>query len=137
MADFPSLYNNAKTLRPTARQFTIGEYPVKTYRTMSGAIRKRSFGIFPSSYTLELEYANITEGIVALFFDHYHAQQGATLGFRVPKAVFDGYQDAVWERFLYSMNSQSIQWFYTESPRVVSGANGLSTVSIVLTGELV
>jgi hypothetical protein len=136
MADFPSLHNS-KIIRPTNREFSLGEYPVKVYRTMSGAIRKRSFGLFPSSYTMELEYANVIEGIVAMFFDHYHGQQGSTLGFRIPKAVFDGYQDPIWERFAYSMNAQSIQWFYTESPRVVSGFNGLSTVSIALSGELV
>jgi hypothetical protein len=37
MADFPAL-------KPTARSFQLGEYPIKSYRAMSGAVVRRSFG---------------------------------------------------------------------------------------------
>jgi hypothetical protein len=47
MANFPAL-------KPTARSFQLGQYPVKTYRAMSGAVVRRSFGNKAFGYTLEL-----------------------------------------------------------------------------------
>ena len=52
MADFPAL-------KPTARSFQLGEYPIKSYRAMSGAVVRRSFGNKPFGYTLDLEFANV------------------------------------------------------------------------------
>jgi hypothetical protein len=54
MANFPAL-------KPTARSFQLGQYPVKTYRAMSGAVVRRSFGNKAFGYTLDLQFENVTE----------------------------------------------------------------------------
>jgi hypothetical protein len=84
MANFPAL-------KPTARSFQLGQYPVKTYRAMSGAVVRRSFGNKAFGYTLELEFANVSEATVNTIIDHYNGQQGGTLGFAIATDVFAGY----------------------------------------------
>ena len=74
MANFPAL-------KPTARSFQLGQYPVKTYRAMSGAVVRRSFGNKAFGYTLDLQFENVPEAAVNTIIDHYNGQQGGTLGF--------------------------------------------------------
>jgi hypothetical protein len=84
MANFPAL-------KPTARSFQLGQYPVKTYRAMSGAVVRRSFGNKAFGYTLELEFANVSEATVNTIIGHYNGQQGGTLGFAIATAILAGY----------------------------------------------
>jgi hypothetical protein len=83
MANFPAL-------KPTARSFQLGQYPVKTYRAMSGAVVRRSFGNKAFGYTLDLKFENVPEATVNTIIDHYNGQQGGTIGFAIA-TVFAGY----------------------------------------------
>jgi len=67
MANFPAL-------KPSARSFQLGQYPVKTYRAMSGAVVRRSFDNKAFSYTLDLEFANVPEATVNTILDGYNGQ---------------------------------------------------------------
>ena len=67
MADFPALI-------PTARNFQPGQYPVKAYRAMSGAVLRRSFGSRPFGHTLDLQFDNVPEATVNAIIDHYNTQ---------------------------------------------------------------
>jgi hypothetical protein len=127
MADFP-------TLKPTARSFQLGQYPVKTYRALSGAVVRRSFGNKPFGDTLELEFANVPEATVNTIIDHYNVQQGGTLGFGLPADdIFAGYGDALQAR---AINGDNLEWFYAEPPSISSVIKDISTVTVRLVGEM-
>lgn len=126
MATFPSL-------KPTSRNFQFGDYPSKTYRSLSGAIVKRSFGNRATGYSLELEFANIQDSDLDKILDHYLGQKGTLLSFALPSAVVAGYDTATGNKI---RTPAGIEWFYAEAPTVESVIKGISTVRIVLIGEL-
>jgi hypothetical protein len=126
MANFPAL-------KSTARSFQLGQYPVKTYRAMSGAVVRRSFGNKAFGYTLDLEFANIPEATVNTIIDHYNGQQGGTLGFAIATAVFAGYTVTLQGKV---RNPSGIEWLYAEPPSVSSVIAGISTVTVKLVGEM-
>jgi hypothetical protein len=126
MANFPSI-------KPTARSFQLGQYPVKSYRGLSGAVVRRSFGNRAFGYTLDLEFANIPEATVNTIIDHYNIQQGGTLGFAIHAAVFAGYTVTLQNQV---RNPSGIEWLYAEPPSISSIIKDISTVTIKLIGEM-
>ena len=126
MANFPAL-------KPTARSFQLGQYPVKTYRAMSGAVVRRSFGNKAFGYTLDLEFANVPEATVNTIIDHYNGQQGGTLGFLLPSQPLFGYSSALQARVIDFPN---IEWLYAEPPGISSVIKDISTVTVKLVGEM-
>lgn len=136
MANFPRRTNNGTgdLIKPTSRRFSIGDYPTKTYRSLSGAVVKRSFGNKASGYKLELSFDNAKEDVVAAIFDHYHGQAGITEGFSIPATLFSGYEDSTVSRM---QAPDGISWFYEQAPQIESVTLALSTISISLIGELV
>ena len=126
MQDFPALI-------PTARSFKLGQYPVKTYRAMSGAIAQRSFGNRPYGYTLDLEFKNISEDKIILIIDHYDEQGGGTIGFNVPAIVFQGYSGALQSRI---RTATGIEWFYVDPPSISNVIKNISTATVQLAGEM-
>ena len=126
MANFPSI-------KPTASSFQLGQYPVKTYRAMSGAVVRRSFGNKPFGVTLDLEFANVPEATVNTIIDHYNTQQGGTLGFTLPFESLPGYSDTLRAKVINSVN---IEWLYAEPPSISSVIKDISTVTVKLVGEM-
>lgn len=127
MADFPAL-------RPTARSFQLGQYPVKTYRAMSGAVVRRSFGSRPYGFTLDLEFRNVPDATVNLIIDHYNTQGGGTLGFGIPGIVFAGYSSTVMSKI---GKPAGIEWLYAEPPSVSTVLKDISTITVRLVGEII
>jgi hypothetical protein len=126
MANFPAL-------KPSARSFQLGQYPIKTYRAMSGAVVRRSFGNKAFGYTLDLQFENVPEATVNTIIDHYNGQQGGTLGFAIATAVFVGYTVTLQGKV---RNPSGIEWLYAEPPNVSSVIAGISTVTVKLIGEM-
>jgi len=126
MADFPAL-------TPTARNFQPGQYPVKTYRALSGATVRRSFGNRPFGHTLDLQFENVPEATVNAIIDHYNTQGGGTLGFALPATIFAGYGTGL--RNLMQ-NPAGIEWLYAEPPAINSVLRDRSTVTVKLVGEI-
>ena len=127
MAAFPAL-------KPTARSFQLGEYPVKTYRALSGATRRRSFGNKPFGYTLDLEFANVPEATVNTIIDHYNGQGGGTSLFPIATDVFAGYTGTLQNKV---RDPGGIEWRYAEPPSISSVIAGISTVKVKLIGEII
>lgn len=127
MADFPALV-------PTARDIQLGQFPTKTYRALSGATVRRSFGSKPFGHGLDLRFENILGATVASIIDHYHGQGGGTIGFALPETIFAGYNAYFRERL--GNHQSSILWFYAEPPAIQSVIKNLSSVTVKLVGEL-
>ena len=126
-ATFPS------SITPSKRDFTLGQYPTKVYRSLAGTTVKRSYGNKPSSYQLTLQYDNIADDKVLEFINHYNTTGGGFSRFALPSKIFSGMSAELRDTIKAPYN---IRWEYSGPPKVQSVYNGISTVSIDLTGEI-
>ena len=120
-------------IKPSKREFRVGAFPVKTYRALSGATIKRSFGNRAYGYELELEFQNIPDATTALILKHYTDTSGGFQRFTLPSQLFAG-MDATLQSFAQA--PATIRWEYGGPPTVESVLAGRSTVSVNLIGEL-
>jgi hypothetical protein len=125
-ATFPSIV-------PTGREFTLGTFPTKTYRALSGATVKRSFGNKPHSYKLALTYQNLRDPDTIELLRHYDNTGGGFARFKLPNGIFAGMADNL-QSFI--QEPYNIQWEYTGPPVVQSVYRGISNVTIELQGEI-
>jgi hypothetical protein len=126
MATFPSI-------RPTARTYSPGQFPTKTYRGLSGATVKRIFGNRSFGHAIEMQFTNITDATTKQILDHYYGEYGNYQRFDLPDNVFSGMSSSLKSSVQAPSN---ILWEYAEPPQVESVFNGRSTVTVRLIGEL-
>ena len=128
-------------IKPTTRSFTMGDYPSKTYRSLSGTIFKRAFGNKQTGYTLNLTFRNIGDmselrtrsGTAKQIIDHYNDVDGTFSSFTLPARVFED-MDNDFRDLIRSPSN--INWRYAQPPQVQSVKSGVSTVTVNLVGEL-
>lgn len=130
---------------PTTRSFVMGDYPSKTYRSLSGTIFKRSFGNKQTGYTLDMTFKNIGDsengkgelrshsGTAEEILNHYQDADGTFESFALPDFVFRGMDDQLEAIIQHPSN---ISWRYAAPPRVQSVRPNMSTVTVRLIGEL-
>lgn len=138
-------------IKPTTRTFTMGDYPSKTYTSLSGVIFKRAFGNRQTGYTLNLTFRNIGDtselrslsGTAKQIIDHYNTVDGTYNKFTLPDLMFAGMDsdleaDALPGDRLRSLIQAptDISWRYAAPPQVQSVKAGVSTVTVSLVGEL-
>ena len=119
----------------------MGDYPSKTYRSLSGVIFKRAFGNRQTGYTLDLTFRNIGDtselrsrsGTAKQIIDHYNDVDGTFSSFALPARVFEG-MDNDFKDLIRSPSN--IKWRYVGPPKVQSVKSGVSTVTVNLVGEL-
>lgn len=121
------------SITPSQREFTLGQYPTKVYRSLSGNTVKRSYGNKPHSYQLTLQYENIADDKVLEFINHYNTTGGGFSRFALPAKIFSGMSNSLRAAVQAPFN---IRWEYDGPPKVQSVYRGISTVSIELTGEI-
>lgn len=126
MSQFPKI-------KPSGRSFTLGAFPTKVYRSLSGATVKRSFGNRAFGYQLNLEFTNIQDVQTNQLVDHYNNTSGGFTRFTLPDDLFVGMHTAL--RGKIQAPSQ-IRWEYAGPPEISSVFPGLSTVQVQLTGEI-
>lgn len=130
MAAFPAL-------TPTARRFTPGVYPQRSFRTLSGVVARRTFGNSPYGAKLELDYSNVTDTTVDTLLNHYHSQTAANARFRVSASVTAGMSTAVAEEATgFAANRGNLRWEYEQPPQVESVRPGVYNISVSLLGEI-
>ena len=128
-------------IKPTTRSFTMGDYPSKTYRSLSGVIFKRAFGNKQTGYTLDLTFRNIGDtselrslsGNAKQIINHYNDVDGTFSSFTLPARVFEGMDNDFRDLI---RNPSNVKWRYAEPPQVQSVKSGVSTVAVSLVGEL-
>lgn len=120
-------------IKPAERSFRLGQYPVKSYRALSGATVKRVFGNRAYGYELQLSFNNITDAVTAQLIDHYEATSGGFERFTLPAELFAGMSSALTSKI---QSPAQIKWEYVNPPEVKSVINGRSTVTVNLAGEL-
>ena len=126
---------------PTTRSFTMGDFPSTTYRSLSGAIFKRSFGNVQTGYKIDLVFKNIGDvneirsgsGTAKKVVDHYNAAKGSLESFTLPDQLFNGMSELLEGRIQSPAN---VKWRYAKPPKVQSVQSGISTVTVSLVGEI-
>ena len=120
---FPSLV-------PTSRQFETGNYPIKTFKSQSGAEVRILYGSQRTNMKLSLSYSNVSDANTELFIDHFDETKGTFSVFDLPSealAGWSGNNDAL-------DASGSNEWRYEAPPQVSSVRPGVSTVTVALIG---
>lgn len=120
------------TLQPTGRNFDPGDYPIKTFRSQSGAEVRVLYGSQRTNMTLELSYDNITDTNAGLFITHFDEVKGTYQTFTVPSSVRSGWAGTSSTIDVTGSNA----WRYAEAPRVTAVRPGVSSVQVKLVGVL-
>jgi hypothetical protein len=120
------------SLTPSSRNYSSGDYPVKTFTSQSGSESRILYGSRRTGMTLELQYDNLTDANAELFLDHYDETKGTYITFTLPASAFSGWsgnKDAI---DAATANS----WRYDGPPQVSNVRPGISSVQIKLVGVL-
>ena len=127
MAAFPSI-------TPTGRSFRPGVYPQKTYRALSGAVVKRTYGNSPYGAQLDLEFDNVPDATVVILLDHYRSQTAANSRFSLSASVTSGMSSTLAARANASIDG--LRWEYANPPEVQTVRPGYNNVRVSLAGEI-
>ena len=120
------------TIAPTDRQYTAGNWPVRTFTSQSGAEVRLLYGNRRFGHTLTLQYSNISDTQAEEFFTDYYAQKGTFTTFALPQPLTDNVGKG-WSGSTEFFNAGvGAQWRYAEPPQLVSVYPGVSSVSITL-----
>ena len=120
------------SLKPSQRNFKLGTFPTKVYRSLSGATAKRSFGNNPFGSELQVVLSTIDDASTELILEHYSETFGGFTRFELPSSLFSGMSDGLRD---YALASSTIRWEYAGVPEVESIIGGRSTVQVSFVGE--
>ena len=119
-------------LRPTSRDFSAGNWPIKSYTAQSGAEIRILYGSKRTGMKIQLSYDNIGDTQAQQFFTHYDEVFGTFETFTLPEEYASG----------WSGNRTAIdavtgnRWRYDEEPQVSAVRAGKSSVRVSLIGVL-
>lgn len=117
-------------LRPTGREFTPGDWPVKTFNAQSGAEVRILYGDTRSKMELALSYDNISDANADLFLAHYTEVKGTYGTFTINAEAKAG-----WAGGAESIDAGAVnRWRYADKPQVSSVRPGRSSVRVNLIG---
>lgn len=127
MANFPSI-------TPSSRNFKPGVYPQKSYRTLSGANYRRTFGTMPYGASLDLEFENITDANAEAIVVHYRNQTSTNKRFRLSSNATSGMGGSL--GYYADGLADNLRWEYAGPPEIRSVRPGRSTLRVSLLGEI-
>jgi hypothetical protein len=117
-------------LQPTSRDFTPGNWPVKSYKSQSGAEVRILYGDTRTSMELTLGYDNISDAQAQQFLTHYDETKGTYNTFTINSSTKVG-----WAGTAAAIDSGTInRWRYADPPQVTAVKPGRSSVRVSLLG---
>ena len=116
---------------PSTRNFSPGDFPVKTFKSQSGAETRILYGSKRTGMKLALSYRNISDANAELFLDHYHEMKGTYTTFGVgsqtgAKEGWEGNADAL------GADAWGSAYRYASPPKVTQVKPGISNVQVNL-----
>jgi hypothetical protein len=117
-------------LKPTARDFDPGDWPVKTYNAQSGAEIRILYGDTRTQMKLSLNYDNISDTQADLFLSHYNEVKGTYNTFDISTEAKTGWTGATSSIDAGTGN----KWRYADPPQVTAVRPGRSSVRVNLVG---
>jgi hypothetical protein len=120
------------SLAPTSRNFNPGDYPIRQFRSQSGAEVRILYGDSRTGMVLELSYDNIADADAEAFLTHYNEVKGTYNTFTLPVAAKEGWTGTSVAIDVSGFNA----WRYSEAPGVTAVRPGRSSVRVNLIGVL-
>lgn len=117
------------SIKPTSRNWTAGDFPVKTFRAQNGAELRILYGNQIAEKRLQLTYANLTDEEAELFFDHYLAMKGIMIQFPLNDDARIGWAG---KQSTIGAGAYNLEWRYAQAPEMTSVYKGRSTISVSL-----
>lgn len=121
------------TLRPTSRDFTTGDYPVKAFKAQSGAEVRILYGSKRTGMGISLSYENIADTAADDFVAHFDEVRGTYDTFALPNEVLTGWSGAA---SALDASTTGNLWRYAQPPSITSVRPGRSSVQVELVGVL-
>ena len=126
------------TLTPSSRNFSPGNYQVKTFRAQSGKETRILYGSKRTGMELALGYRNISDANAELFLDHFDEMKGTYTTFDIviagispdAKSGWEGNGDAI------GAGASGNAYRYAAPPKVTQVKPGISNVQVNLIGVL-
>jgi hypothetical protein len=116
------------TLKPTGREFSGGDFPIKRFNAQSGAEVRILYGNRRTNATLSLSYDNITDVNAQLFATDYAEQLGTFRTFTLPSEVRTG-----WTGAAATIDAPpTARWRYDSAPVIQAVRPGRSSVTVSL-----
>lgn len=123
-------------IKPSARSFDPGDWPVRKYNAQNGAEVRILFGSKRYNLKLKLEYKHISDKNAELFLEHFQEVLGTYKTFEVTSenrvevlAGWGGTKNALAPPI-------GVNWRYEKAPQVKSVRPGVSSVSVQLIGVI-
>ena len=122
---------------PSSRNYTDGDWPVKTYKALDGMEVRILYGAKQTGMALSVSYNNLTDAEADTFLDHYRQQKGTFLWFQFP--AFDWGPQKGWEgaNTAFGVSGRGNKWRYAEAPTITGVYPGISSVSVSLVAVLI
>lgn len=118
------------SLKPTARSFDAGDFPVKSFRSQSGVEARILYGSRRTGAQLSLTYENVTDAEAKDFFDHFEEIKGTFGTFDINSNTRAG-----WANANFNIGAGNV-WRYSEPPNITNVRPGRSTVQVKLVAVL-
>ena len=119
-------------LAPSSRNYSTGDFPVRSYKSQSGAEVRILYGNQRTGMTLELSYDNITDSQATTFLTHFDQTKGTYTTFALPSRALAG-----WGGSTTALDGNGANaWRYESAPNITNVAPGISNVQVKLIGVL-
>jgi hypothetical protein len=117
-------------LKPTARSFDAGDFPIKSFRSQSGVESRILYGSRRTGAQLSLTFENITDTDANSFLTHFEETRGTFATFTLAANTASGWSPG-------SINpGAGNQWRYSDAPNISNVRPGRSTVQVTLVAVL-
>ena len=127
MAQFPAL-------RPSSRNYSPGDWPVKSWRSMNGSEVRILYGNTKTGSKLDLTFDNIADADAQLILNHYATEFGTFQTFDLSDVT----KHSGWGGDANAFNAGiGVQYRYNEPPKVTNVYRGRSTISVSFVGVTV
>ena len=123
-------------LEPTSRSVSLGDWPVKTFRSQAGKEVRVLYGNRRTGAELQLTYENIADGDANGFLSHYEDMRGTYDHFTVGAATSAGWERNRRPGTTPFTEPQASRYRFAEAPQIASVRPGRSTVTVRLVSVL-
>jgi hypothetical protein len=113
-------------LKPSARSWTVGSRPVKSFTSLSGYEARVLLGPLAIGGSIGLQFTNLLEADVLQITGHYETAKGSYEVFDLPASVFAGMANGS------SVTPATAKWRYGGPPSVDWVAPGIASVNVSL-----
>jgi len=115
------------TIKPSRRAVSLGDYPVKSFRSVNGSEVRIRYGNVRSEATLDLVYEKLTAAEADQFVNHYDANsvQGTFKTFSVGTALTVGWSSG-------SKVQGSAAWRYAGPPKFTQAGGDCDRMDVTV-----